>query len=97
MNDIFSFAENGRIEVTKPFELVVYLVKETEYVPWLVAIERIRYILDMLESSDYYQSLLDYLLRLVKPIYNRVGWTEKKEESKKERLNQNFFNFLCRY
>ena len=85
VNDIFGFAENGMIEITKPFELISYLVQETEYLPWMVAIERIKYISDMLESSDAYKSLQDYLIRLIKPIYNRVSWKERKEDAVKDR------------
>ncbi len=96
VNDIFSFAENGIIEITKPFELISYLIKETEYLPWFVAVERIRYISDMLESSDYFSTLQEYLIRLVKPIYNRIGWVDKKEDSMKERsLRFQILNYAC--
>ena len=40
----------------------------------------------MLESSDYFSNLQEYLIRLIRPIYNRIGWEEKKEDSVKVRL-----------
>ncbi len=86
INDIFGFAQNGMLEVTKPFELISYLTHETEYLPWMVAIERLRFISDMLESSDFYQNLEEYLIKLIRPIYNRLSWKDKNEDSVRERF-----------
>ena len=55
--------------------------KETEYLPWNIAISRLAYITNMLESTSAFGNYQNYLINLIKPIYNTLGWEEKPQDT----------------
>lgn len=74
INDIFSLAQANKIDPIKPFELIKYLSNEFEYLPWNTFIKRLNYYIDMIESTEIYGDFNDYILKLVKPIYDELKW-----------------------
>lgn len=55
--------------------------KETEYLPWNVALLNLDQIGDLLESTDIYGTYAEYARNLILPLYNQVGWIEKENDS----------------
>ena len=54
---------------------------EREYLPWITAINRLRYITDMLESTSAYGNYQSYLTDLIKPLYDSIGWEVKPTDT----------------
>jgi hypothetical protein len=55
--------------------------QETEYLPWRTGINRLSYVIEMLESTSAFGNFQNYLIDLVKPLYNKLGWEEKESDS----------------
>ena len=61
INDAFSLAESKDLDYSIPLAMTQYLKKETKYVPWDTAYEKLTTIKDLLENTDIY------------PIFRKVG------------------------
>jgi hypothetical protein len=85
INDAFVLSQSGDLDVTRPFELIRYLSFETEYLPWSTTLIRLGYITDMLEATNAYGNYEKYLINLILPIYNKLGWIESSSDSWLER------------
>ena len=88
IHDAFSFSQANLIETTQPFEIIKYMSEETEYLPWRTGINRLSYVIDMLESNGAFGNFQKYMITLVTPIYNKLGWVELPEDSWLERYSQ---------
>ena len=69
------------VGITKPFEIIKYMSQETEYLPWSIAISRLNYLTNMLESTSAFGKYQTYLVRLINPIYNTLGWEQKPNDT----------------
>jgi hypothetical protein len=67
-------AQANQIDPVKPFELIKYLSKEFEYLPWNTFIKRLNYYVDMIESTEIYGDFNNYLIEIVKPVYDDLKW-----------------------
>jgi hypothetical protein len=81
ISDSFALSQAGIISSTIPFEILRYLSKETEYLPWNTALYNLEQIGDMIESTNIYSNYINYVNNLIQPLYNQVGWIEKDNES----------------
>jgi hypothetical protein len=61
------------------------LSQEIEYLPWSVAINRLGYISNILDSTSAYGNFEKYSADLIEPIYNKLGWVEKQNDTWLER------------
>jgi hypothetical protein len=62
------------------------LSQELEYLPWSVAINRLGYIDNILDTTSAYGNFEKYVSNLILPIYNKLGWIEKTNETLLERF-----------
>ena len=79
-NDAFNLAFAGQIDTKQPFEIIKYLSKESDYLPWITAIAHLNHFTNLLESTpafDYYEK---FVLNLVTPLYNSLGWSHKRSD-----------------
>jgi hypothetical protein len=81
INDIFSLAESNKISPTKPFEIIKYMPLEDEYLPWSVLLDRLQFFIDLIEATEVYGNLRDYLIELIKPLYLKLTWSSSQNES----------------
>jgi hypothetical protein len=81
INDVFSLSQANKVSSIKPFELVKFLPKENEYLPWNTFINRVSFYIDMLESTEIYGDFENYLLDLVQPIYKKLTWINQENDS----------------
>jgi aminopeptidase N len=73
--------------------------QELDYLPWNVAINnRMIYFIDMLISTEYYGELKSYLASLVKPYYDKLGWTEDRVNDlwTDRTIRNSLVTFACR-
>lgn len=54
INDAFSLAESGHIPYSVPLSMTLYLKKEKDYVPWATAVEKFKFIEDILKQTSEY-------------------------------------------
>jgi len=64
---VFCVFSSGHLDITIALELSEYLVNETEYVPWRIGLENLRYISSLLEGHpDYMYFKVNTVLLLQK-------------------------------
>ena len=81
INDVFGFSQAFLVDSSLPFEIIKYLAKETEYLPWMIAFDRLKYITDQMVFQPAYENLKKYYLGLIKPIYEKLGWNESEKDT----------------
>ncbi|CAF0929907.1 unnamed protein product, partial [Brachionus calyciflorus] len=97
ISDIFSLAQINRLESSKAFEFVEYLSKETEYIPWYLFQLKLSFYFDMVESSEIYGEFRSYILKLIEPIYKKIGWLDTNEDSwLNKKLRSLIISLACR-
>ncbi|XP_019763293.1 aminopeptidase N [Dendroctonus ponderosae] len=87
IDDAFQLANIGYLNYTVAFNLVKYLtIQEKNYVPWYAALrnmEELRVIISNYEYSGIYDN---FILRLVKPMFDELGTSETSEDTQNEKL-----------
>ncbi|XP_063599467.1 aminopeptidase N-like [Penaeus indicus] len=76
MDDALNLARAGQLNYTTALGLNEYLAKETEYVPWRAALNNLDYLDAMLSATPGYGALRQYLLHLLIPLYDSVGFED---------------------
>uniref|UniRef100_A0ABM5GFN9 Thyrotropin-releasing hormone-degrading ectoenzyme n=1 Tax=Pogona vitticeps TaxID=103695 RepID=A0ABM5GFN9_9SAUR len=74
IDDAFNLARAGYLPQNIPLELIRYLSKEKEFLPWHAA-SRALYPLDkLLDRTENYNIFNEYILRQVASMYLKLGW-----------------------
>jgi len=96
LNDAFSLAESGHIGYDIPLSMTRYLEKETHLVPWDTVYDKLMIMGGLLERTPSYPLYRSYVVDLVIPHYQRLGWID--EGSHLERTNRyNILNLACKF
>lgn len=74
LNDAFNLARAGELDYQTALAVSTYLVKERDFVPWSSALSSLYYLFSMFERAGGYGALRGYLLSLVVPLYDSVGF-----------------------
>ncbi|EFX80575.1 endoplasmic reticulum aminopeptidase 1-like isoform X2 [Daphnia pulex] len=77
IDDAFTLAWAGMLNVTVPLTLSQYLVNETDYLPWSTALTHLRKLDTVLSIRTARRSLHCFVRHLVTPLYSIMGWTTK--------------------
>ena len=77
LDDAFSLARSGHLEVTMALDLSKYVAKESDYVPWTVALENLNYIGRLLESKPSYKDFSTFLKGLLGDLLQRFQWVDE--------------------
>ena len=80
VNDVFCLARAGYLNVTKPFELMDYLVNENANIAWKVVIDNLKYFIDILQSSEILKDFQAYLVEFINPIYKKFHEEENEDD-----------------
>ena len=64
---------------TKFLEMCLYLLKETEVVPWAAALRNLGRIRTALQGTDGIPLLNGLVRHLISPVYAKVGWEDEGE------------------
>ncbi|XP_061495710.1 thyrotropin-releasing hormone-degrading ectoenzyme isoform X2 [Rhineura floridana] len=74
IDDAFNLARAGYLPQNIPLEIIRYLSKEKEFLPWHAA-SRALYPLDkLLDRTESYNIFNEYILRQVASMYLKLGW-----------------------
>ena len=86
MNDVFSLCRAGYLSVTKPFELIKYFQNEYSYIVWNIIIDNFRYILNILHSTDIFESFQHYMLEIIKPMIDIIIYNHSNNEVNRHKV-----------
>lgn len=97
INDLFSFAQANYLDNSLAFEFSKYLSNEIDYLPWKTFLMKIRYFINVLESTPSYGNLQAFLASLVQPYYQKLGWIENihTDEWNDRNLRKKIVSFSC--
>lgn len=81
IDDAFNLARAGLVSTTLALRTTLFLSAETEYMPWQSALDNMQYYYLMLDRTEVYQPLQDYMKMLVTPLFLHFKnitsqWTE---------------------
>ena len=66
-------AQAGYVEADLPLELTTYMTQETSYLPWSIFLNRIKFYIDVLDSSPFSNQLQYYLQTIIGPYFEIIG------------------------
>ncbi|XP_071539736.1 aminopeptidase N-like isoform X8 [Panulirus ornatus] len=76
IDDALDLAQAGQLSYNTALNVNVYLRNETEYVPWESALSNLEYLEMMFTRSAGYGALKSYLLAILTPLYDSVGFED---------------------
>lgn len=69
IDDAFNLARAGLVSTTLALRTTLFLSAETEYIPWQSALDNMHYYYLMLDRTEVYPPLQDYMRMLVTPLF----------------------------
>ncbi|RZF48907.1 hypothetical protein LSTR_LSTR003287 [Laodelphax striatellus] len=88
IDDTFSFADNKIIPYSTALRLITYVKKETEYVPWRVAIRGLNQLSTRFMYSNIGQLVMRFGKDLIRDIYSTTGFNDKATDEPLTNLNR---------
>ncbi|KAM4831772.1 aminopeptidase N [Urocitellus parryii] len=82
IHDSFNLASAGRVPVTLALDNTLFLIQETEYMPWEAALSSLNYFKLMFDRFEVYGPMKNYLKKQVSPLFNYYrnltdSWTQR--------------------
>ncbi|XP_018334412.1 aminopeptidase N [Agrilus planipennis] len=89
IEDSADLAATSKLNYKVFFDILRYLNKETEYLPWRAATGNIRFLYSMLRYSSSFGSFKEYMKRILEPAYKRIGAlrVDHEDEDRLDRIN----------
>uniref|UniRef100_A0A8C5CU20 Aminopeptidase n=1 Tax=Gadus morhua TaxID=8049 RepID=A0A8C5CU20_GADMO len=81
ISDAFNLARSKLVNFTLALRTTKYLVRETEYTPWLTVSNNLNYYFLMFDRSPLYGPMQAYMVKQVEPLFNHfkditANWTK---------------------
>lgn len=96
LDDAINLAKSGLLGYDTVFNLISYLKHETEYIPWAAALGGLSYVNKMLKRTSAYGDFKRYMLLLLEPISNKLGFVPRENDSHLEtRLRSRLVSWSC--
>lgn len=83
-NDMFSLAVAGFSETENFLELLSGYQNEDNYTVWADIDGNLSRLSVLMQNTDNFDSFKDYVLKLYKPVADRLGWEPKEDEGWKD-------------
>nr|XP_046250906.1 aminopeptidase Ey-like [Scatophagus argus] len=101
VDDAFNLARAQLVSTTLALRTTSYLSMETEYMPWQSALDNLHYYYLMLDRTEVYQPMQDYIKKLVTPLFlyfkNMTSdWTHDPERHTDQYNQVNAIHMACR-
>ncbi|XP_042228344.1 aminopeptidase N-like [Homarus americanus] len=80
LDDALDLARASQLSYDIALRVVGYLNRETEYVPWASALDNMDYLYNMFTHSPHYAAFKNYLLDLIMPLYESVGFADNWQD-----------------
>ncbi|XP_016914829.2 aminopeptidase N-like [Apis cerana] len=89
IDDAFNLARAGYVNYSIPFNLSKYLVRETDYEPWVAAANNFKFLNKMLSGEpNVLQAFQDYAIHLLRNMYDQINFTESANEDVTTKLRR---------
>ncbi|XP_066210647.1 aminopeptidase N [Saccopteryx leptura] len=100
IHDAFDLASARRVPVTLALSNTLFLAKETEYMPWQAALSSLSYFKLMLDRSEVYSSMQQYLKKQVTPLFYHFenitnNWTQRPQNLMDQYNEVNAISTAC--
>lgn len=101
VDDAFNLARAQLVSTTLALRTTSYLSMETEYMPWQSALDGLQYYYLMLDRTEVYQPMQDYMKKLVTPLFlyfkNMTSdWTHVPDRHTDQYNQVNAIHMACR-
>lgn len=80
IDDALNLARAGRLEYATALDVISYMDKETEYLPWKSALVGMSFLDSMLVKFQGYDLFREYALQLLDRVYKKVGFTDNPND-----------------
>ncbi|XP_069952144.1 aminopeptidase N isoform X2 [Cherax quadricarinatus] len=88
IDDAMDLAQAGQLSYKTALDVIAYLGNEEEYIPWESALSNLVYLKKMFIRSKHYGALKNYLLNLLTPLYESVGFQDNINDPHLEQLKR---------
>uniref|UniRef100_A0A1B0DFZ5 ERAP1-like C-terminal domain-containing protein n=1 Tax=Phlebotomus papatasi TaxID=29031 RepID=A0A1B0DFZ5_PHLPP len=95
LNDVFYLADSTQVSYDIALNLTRYLRNEDQYVPWVVAISRLRNIYNLMYQTDLVPQVEKYCLQLLEKAYQSIGWNVSADDHLNNRLRGRILDLAC--
>ncbi|KAM7413855.1 hypothetical protein PAMA_018920 [Pampus argenteus] len=101
VDDAFNLARAQLVSSTLALRTTSYLSVETEYMPWQSALDNLQYYYLMLDRTEVYEPMQDYMKKLVTPLFlyfkNQTSdWTRIPDRHTDQYNQVNAIRMACR-
>jgi aminopeptidase N len=97
IDDSLNLARAGIIDYSIPFQILKYLRKETDYVPWAAADRGLNFLDRTISESEYYPHFLNFMQENINLTYSKFGVTINREDTNFDRHVRNLaINWACK-
>uniref|UniRef100_A0A3P9D8U2 Aminopeptidase n=1 Tax=Maylandia zebra TaxID=106582 RepID=A0A3P9D8U2_9CICH len=101
VDDAFSLARAQLLSTSLALRTTFYLSKETEYMPWQSALNNLDYYYLMLDRTDVYQPMQDYIRKQVTPLFlyfknMTLDWSSVPVQHTDQYNQENAIRMACR-
>eukprot|EP00058_Branchiostoma_floridae_P020447 XP_002605937.1 hypothetical protein BRAFLDRAFT_87388 [Branchiostoma floridae] len=91
IDDAFNLGRASQLDLSIALDLTRYLVRERHFVPWSMAKAAMNYVETVFGSvSDIYNNWQAYMVQLISPFYNEVGWTLQQSDYNTDHIPETF-------
>ncbi|XP_058521574.1 aminopeptidase N isoform X1 [Ochotona princeps] len=90
IHDGFNMASAQRIPVTLALNNTLFLIRETEYMPWEAALSSLDYFKLMFDRSEVYGPMKKYLRKQVQPLYEHFKTATNEWENRPGTLMEQY-------
>ncbi|RWS23979.1 aminopeptidase N-like protein [Leptotrombidium deliense] len=98
LDDLLDLARAGLVPYSTALTSTTYLQKEDEYVPWDAASSAFSFLGKMLRRTAIYGEWKRYVLKLITPLYESIGWSEiTNDDILKQSLQFLVLSWACDY
>nr|CAD7567452.1 unnamed protein product [Timema californicum] len=99
VDDLFNLARGGYLNYTVVLDLVKYLQREVDYIPWYAALTGFNYVERRMRGAGEYDYAVfkSFLLKLLSTAYNVFGLEEASSDDHVTKLNRNqILTWVCK-
>ncbi|XP_014296929.2 putative aminopeptidase-2 [Microplitis demolitor] len=98
IDDLLHLARADYISYDLALRGTTYLIKEENHLPWRSFFSTVRFLIDRFDGHDVGTLLKEYVLKLIEPIYQQLGFEDKFNDTELHKLNrQLILSWACQF
>lgn len=98
LDDAFNLARSGRLSYQVLFELLEYIINDTDYIPLYVVSRGLTYLDRLISGTDYYDEFQQFLTEMLTTAFEKLGTDLIPDEPITDVFNRiNVIKWMCLY